>query len=449
MTKYLILIGIILLWLPLIVKAEPFSFNPDYLISDYELTNWQAMSREEIIEFLKKENGALANYFSKDLDNQLKHAGEIIYNASQRHQINPQVLITLVQKEQNLVTQQMVKPSQFDWAAGFACYDYRRPVSRFSGFATQVDRAAWRLRYFLEYPWEFRFRPNQVYKINGHLVRPQNLATAALYNYTPYLRGSKLFWKIWQKWFAKKGLLPNGVLVRVKNDKGVWLIQDGKRRPFYSKAVFLASYSFDKVIEISQKDLEQYERGEPMTFPNYSLLKASTGEIYLLVDGLKRKIASLEVFRKIGFNPEEVNLAENSDLDQYPEGRPITTPYPNGALLQDKLSGAVYYVKDEIKYPIIDKIILKNNFPYNQIIKVKTEELNKFINGEPIKLTDSTLVKSSNQSTVYVISRGKRRPIINPETFEALGYLWENILTVPDNVLNIHPIGEILDINNL
>lgn len=449
MIKYWILTSIILFWLPSIVKAELASFNQDYLISDYELTNWQAMNKEEIVSFLQKQSGALANYFSKDLDNQLKHAGEIIYNASQRHKINPQVLITLIQKEQALITQQATKPSQFDWATGFACYDNRRPVSRFSGFSIQVDRAAWRLRYFLEHPWEFPYRPGQISKISGYKVRPQNLATAALYNYTPHIRGNKLFWRIWQNWFVKRGSLPNGALVRAQNEKGVWLIQNGKRRPFYSKSVFLSSYSFKNVQEISAKELEQYEIGEPMTFSNYSLLKASNGNIFLLVDGLKRQIASLKIFREIGFNPEEVIPVDDSDLAQYPEGKPITTPYPNGTLLQDQSSGAVFYVKDEIKYPIIDKIILENNFFYNRIIKVKSEKLNEFINGSPIKLNDGTLIKTRDQSTIYVIAQGKRLPIANIETFEALGYLWKNVLTVSETVLNIHPLGEVLDINKL
>jgi hypothetical protein len=275
------------------------------------------------------------------------------------------------------------------------------------------------------------------------------LATAALYNYTPYLSGNKIFWQLWQNWFTKKGLLPEGSLVRAQNDKGVWLIQNGKRRPFYSKSVFLASYSFDKVIEISPKELEKYEIGEPMTFPNYSLLKGSSNDIYLLVDGIKRKIASTKIFRQIGFNPEEIISVDDNELNQYPEGKPITTPYPNGALLQDTESGTIYYVKDEIKYPIIDKIILENNFPYRQILKVKKEELDKLITGEPLKLNDGTLIKIRDHPSVYVISRGQRRPIANPKTFEALGYQWKNILIVSDAVLNIHPLGEILDIDKL
>lgn len=466
MTKYWFLIIVILLGLPLIVEAKSASFNPNYIISDYELTDYQSMTVNDIQDFLNLTNSPLKNYITTDIDGRKKLASEIIYQASQRYKINPRVILVLLQREKSLITKKQINEDDLNWATGFACYDNSRPVSKFRGFTTQIDRAAWRFRYYLEHPWQFKFKIGQKTKtlVNwkdriftpqySKYVTPENLATASLYNYAPHIYDNRLFWKIWnwevwQKWIKKEGPLANGSLVRVKNEKGVWLIQNGKRRPFYSKAVFLASHTFDKVIEVSQKELEQYEIGEPMTFPNYSLLKASSGDIYLLIDGIKRKISSPTIFRKIGFNPEEIIPVDESDLKQYPEGKPITTPYPSDALLQDKLSGAVYYVKDEIKYPIIDKIILENNFPYNQIIKVEEKELDSLITGEPIKLNDGTLIKTKDNSTVYLISQGKRLPIINEETFDALGYQWENILIVSEAVLNLHPLGETLDINKL
>ena len=423
------------------------TFDPNYLISDHELVDARSATKDEVINFLKQKKGALAFYFVADLDNQVKHAGEIIYNASQRHEINPWVLVTILQKEQTLVTTPVFKNSQYDWATGFACYDDGQTVSRFSGFTIQVDRAAWRLRYFLEHPWEFTYRPGQTHKINGTKVRLQNLATAALYNYTPHISGNRLFWRIWQSWFAKKGSIPNGTLVQAQGDKGVWLIQNNLRLPFYSRAVFLASYSFSKVRTISKQKLNEYVIGDPMTFSNYSLLRASSGDIFLLVDGIRRKIYSDALFKEIGFRSEEIVSVDPADLIQYPEGKPITTPYPSGALLRDNISSLVYYVQDDMKYPIIDEIILSNNFPYDNINDVSSSELNMFNLGDPVKLRDGTLIKGYNNSTVYFITHGKRLPIIDESTFEAMGYCWDNIIKVNDRILSLHPLGDVLDIN--
>jgi len=446
MWKKIISLLFIIYGLWLIVNPAMAGFNPDYLISDKELTNYQTMNLQEINEFLKNQGGTLTNYQTRDIDGQIKFASEIIFNAANRHKINPQVLITLLQKEQNLVTQKSVRNTQYDWATGFACYDNRKPIEKFRGFALQVDRAAWRLRYFLEHPNEFIFQPGQVYKISGFFIMPQNLATAALYNYTPHLFGNQLFFSIWQKWFGKEiGLIENNTLVKLKNEPGVWLIQNGKRRPFYSKNVFLASYSFKNVRIINAKELLKYEIGEPMDFPEYSLLQNEDGKIYLKINKSIRPVSE-KIFKEIGFNPEEIIKVNNEDIKKYTLGKPILSPYPTGSLLQDEKSGAVYYVKDEFKYPIFAKEILLTNFPYDKIIKVKKEKLDEFILAEPLKFRDGTLLKTPNQETVYLISQGKKRPIASPEVFAEFGYRWENIITVPENILNLHETGELINL---
>ncbi len=421
------------------------SFNPEYILADHELTEVK-MTLEEIQKFLKSQGGALANYETIDVDGRVRPASEVIFNASQRYQVNPQILITLIQKEQSLVTKKAEKPSQYDWAAGFAAYDGRKPVEKFRGFARQIDRAAWRLRYFLEHPWEFVFRVGQVYKISGTIVIPQNLATAALYNYTPFIRGNKLFWQIWQKWFAKSfGPFEEGTLLKAIGDKGVWLIQNGERRPFLSKNVFLARFNFSKVKEVPLKELEKYPTGKTVEFPNYSLLQAPNNGIYLLVDGLKRPIISEKIFKEIGFNFEEVIKVDWQDLSSYSTGPAVTTPYPTGALLQNILTGDLYWVKDKIKQPILITEIREINFPHYRVIRVEPKKIENFVLGEPIKFRDGTLIKSKQRSTVYLVSAGKKLPIADPETFVVLGYHWSEIVSVPDEHLSLYEIGETIE----
>ncbi|MCX7778692.1 MAG: hypothetical protein N2259_00345 [Patescibacteria group bacterium] len=442
MRKVLIIFVICHLSFVINLPALAANFNPDYLISDKELTHHKAMTLEEIDLFLKKFNGALANYYTQDIDGRVRSASEIIFKAAQRYKINPQVLITLLQKEQTLLTKKASKPTQYDWAMGFACYDGRAPIELFRGFARQVDRAAWRLRYFLEHPWQFVFRPGQIYKISGLFVIPQNLATAALYNYTPHVFGNQLFWRIWRQWFGQElGPIENNTLVKLKNEPGIWLIQNGKRRPFYSKNVFLANFSLKNVRIIPEKELLKYEIGEPMDFPNYSLLENEKGERYLKVDNEVRFVPD-NIFREIGFNPEEVIKISDRELKRYKLGKPVLSPYPTGVLLQDSSSGAVYFVKDEFKYPIFTKEILLANFPYDRIIKVKPERLAEFILGEPVKFRDGSLLKTATSDIVYLISEGKRRPIASPAVFAEFGYQWESVITVREEILNLHPLGE-------
>lgn len=437
-----------LIFLPIKIRAQSY-FDPNFILSDHDLTNHQFLSQEEIQLFLEKKGGGIKNYQALDLDGKKKLASEIIFNASQKYLINPAVLLTILQKEKTLITHPSPSEDQYNWAAGFGCYDGRSPVKAFKGFAKQIDRAAWRLRFFLDHPWEFRFKAGEEYLIDKTKVSPINQATAALYNYTPHIAGNKLFFTIWKNWFALPYQKNNleGKLVRLRGENGVWLIQNNKRRPFYSKNVFLTSYRFKQVEEVALKDLEKYEKGEPMKFPNYSLVKTEKNNLYLLVGQEKRPITE-EMFKKIGFHPEEVIKVEKKDLEIYLEGKPIRSPYPAGALLQDKKTKGVYYVKDEIKYPLIDKTILQINFPYETIIKIESEELAKFEPGEPLKLKDGTLIKIAPESAVFLVSQEKKMPILSADVFEALGYEWEAIIEIPEKVSALLPLGKTITLQN-
>ena len=446
--KFKLLITLLFLFsclfiLPLKIKAV--SFDPDFIISDYELTDYQFLTQEEVQSFLKDSEGSLDTYETIDIDNKKKLASEIIFNASQKYKINPAVILTIIQKEKTLITHQNPTDDHYNWATGFGCYDEGEPVKKFRGFAKQIDQAAWRLRYFLEHPWLIRFKQGQTYKIDGVKISPLNQTTAALYNYTPHLKSNKLFWRIWQKWFTPLKENLEGSLVRAKDELGIWLIQNNKRRPFHSKNVFLISFRFNQVKEVNYKTLEKYEIGEVMTFPNYSLVETKKNEFYLLANNQKRPL-TIQMFRKIGFHPEEVIKVEETDLINYMVGSPIISPYPSGVLLQDKKTKGVYYVKDDLKYPIIDKAILETNFPYEQIIKIESKELAELKTGEPLKLQDGILIKLKNEQTVFLISNGKKLPIFSQNTFELLGYEWKSIIAVKEEVLELHPLGEVLSL---
>ena len=455
---FLLPILLIIAW-PLNTHAQEPIFDPEYIISDHDLTNYQTMTINEVQTFLNEKGGALANYSTVDIDGKMKTAAKIIYRASQEHKINPQHLLTLLQREKSLITKKSPSNDDYNWATGFSCYDYRNPVSRFRGFSTQVDRAAWRFRYYLDHPWQFQFKvgtkgktlvdwPDKwLVNIHSRYIVAKNAATAGLYTYAPHLYDNWLFWTIWQNWFGSDyQKFTDGTLLRIKDEQGVWLIQNDQRRPFYSENVFLLSYKFKNVKVVEKNDLIDYPIGPAMTFPNYSLVKSSLGEIFMLINNKKRPISE-KMFRNIGFHPDEIIKVDENDLNTYEQGIPILSPYPNGALLQDNETKAVYYVKENIKYPIIDISILNANFPYNHILKVNPQELSEFIMGDQIKFRDGTLIKTFESPSVYVISQQKRLPIPSAEVFETIGYQWDSIIEVDEFFLNMHDLGEVLKID--
>jgi hypothetical protein len=281
------------------------------------------------------------------------------------------------------------------------------------------------------------------------VVTPANIATAALYNYTPHVyNGNYNFYNIWNRYFTRD--YTDGSLLQAEGEAGVWLIQNGQKRPFHSKGALTSRFNTDKIIIVNKSDLDKYETGTPIKFPNYSLLRAPDGSIYLLVDDKKRKIADSEAFRLIGYNPEEVSNASWEDIRGYIDGKELTasSTYPTGALLQNNKTGGVYWVYEGEKAPILDSIFLKTKFKRKEIIAINPEQLENFKTIDPVLYEDGELLKSPNSQAVYLIANGEKRPFASGEDFEKLGYKWSNIITVNPKVLYLYPLGELIQTQN-
>ncbi|MCK4554066.1 hypothetical protein KAU19_03825, partial [Candidatus Parcubacteria bacterium] len=301
-------------------------------------------------------------------------------------------------------------------------------------------------------PGHYTYKTGQIYtftnpyatnKQETTIVAPANQATAALYNYTPHVyNGNYNFYNIWQRWFTRS--YPDGSLLQAEGEVGVWLIQNNKKRPFLTKGALASRYDINKILTVNRSDLDAYQKGAPIKFPQYSLIRSPRGTIFLLVDDKRRGFASGEAFRQIGINPEEVMDASWEDINAYIEGKPITatSTYPTGALLQNKTTGGVYWVIEGTKAPIWDAIFLKTKFKHKKIIPVSPEELADYTTIGPVIFEDGELIKSPNSPAVYVISGGQKRPITSGKIFENLGYKWENIITISPKVLYLYEQGE-------
>lgn len=436
------------LFIPSLTPVSAAEFNSGYILSDFELRDAASMSLEDIKFFLSSKSGAIKSMTFEDVDGQNRSAAEIIFKAAVRYQINPKYLLVLLQKEQSLIEDSAPLQKQLDWATGYAVCDSCSKddplIQKFKGFAKQIDRAAWRNKYYIDHPWEFRHQPGNTYEIDGETVNIFNQATANLYNYTPHIHGNYNFWKLWNRYFSQ--MYPDGSLLQVEGELGVWLIQYGEKRPFLSRGAFYSRYDQKDIIIVQKNDLNAYPTGNPIKYAQYSLLRQSNGSIYLLSDDKLRHIVNQEVFRTIGFNLEEVIHIADEEMPLFEKGEDIdlSTTYPAGTLLQDNETGGVFYVQNGIKHPIINRYILDINYPNHFITPVSSDELVKYERGNIVQVRDGVLIKSFDSPQVYVISNGQKLLIPSEKIFNTLGYNWHNILTIdPSTIVNIASGGEI------
>lgn len=436
-------------------EAHAAVFDPGLVITEQDLFRTNSMTVEDIQSFLEEHEGVLKSYFQTDVDGLLKTAAMIIHDAAMRNQVNPQYLLVLLQKEQGLITNPKPKPSQLEWATGYAACDScdvdHPGLQKYRGFALQVDWAAKRTRYFYENPEQFVYRSGGTYTINGQEVYIKNEATAAMYNYTPHISGNRLLWKIFTSWFTPV-THPDGTLLQEYGEPGVWLIsRNGQRHAFKSKAALTSRYQLEQIIQTDKKSLEQYPVGPAIAYAQYALVLDQSGKVYLIVNDQKRWIEDEATFKLLGFTWDEVEHAGEQDLLYFSEGDPINaaSAHPFGALVQDQESYGIYYVIDGMKYPLLAPELLSLNFNGMRVRKANEGELERYPKGAPVTLKDGLLVKSTTDPRVYVIANGKKLPIYSEATFNTLGYQWTNIQTVSEALLSLHETGDTLRVEPL
>ncbi len=460
-------------------------FNPNLIISDTELLDHDSLNVSQIQSFLKSKNSYLANYSTNNAHGTVKTAAEIIYDAANNNYdcsnanlsdspteaekklkcrsittVSPKFLIVLLQKEASLIEESNPAQARLDWATGYGCPDNWTCNPYYKGFGKQVNSASLQFLAYMQEPQRYGYKAGQTYTFTNPYgtisnetmtVTPVNQATASLYNYTPHVfNGNYNVYKLYERYFPQRpARYADGSLLQAQGEAGVWLIQNGYKRPFLSKSALVSRYNLNKIIIVDSSELESYEKGDPISLPNYSIVRAPDKSLYLIIGDQKRKFESQDVFKKFGFNPEEIIEASAQDLSYYQDGALLSAKsvYPTGALIRDPQSGGVYFVQDGTKAPIIDKVLLNAKFKGQAILTTTAAELAQYTKIAPLLFDDGELLKSDSANAVYLITNGKKRPFQSGTDFEKLGYKWGNIITVSPQLLYLYPLGEPLTYN--
>lgn len=425
-------------------------FDPNFIISDDDLFDAESMNRDRLIDFLRIK-GSLGDHMVADIDGTTKLAADIIMRVAASYKISPKFILALMQREQSLVEDPDPSQDQLDWAMGFgvcdACSKDDPAISDFKGFANQVEYASRQMRekYYIRYLTYGRLyggiTPGETTTIDGISVTPVNFATAALYTYTPHIHGNMNMWQIWTRWFNKS--YPNGTVVIGDPSGTIYWIRYGTKRPFASVAVASTLTDIEKAVTASDAELAGYETGEPIRFPNYALLRNSTGQIWLIVDDERRHIVNMDTFVKFGFNMDEVEDVADSELASYGEGMKITLDdaYPRGQLIQVSGLKAIWYAeggkRQLITHPAIWTLYFNNRRPS----AISQATLDSLTHSGAYLLHDGELVKSYDHPAVYVIENGMKRPIVSGEVFEEMGYGWEYIESLPSSLIDEYTTG--------
>ena len=220
LTCAFVLVTLATLMLGLASAAHAAEFQPGLVISDSNMHDYDSMTAEQVQAFLEKQPGILDTLVTTDHAGVRKRASTIIWEACQYWTISPKVMLTMLQKEQSLLTRTHLAKNTLSRAIGAGCPDGH--TNRYPGFGNQM----WWGAYCLDGYGEGRNRPGLpmyfkgisywVYGKKGAHVHPKNLATLKLYVYNPSIgahkpygdlskqacSGNANFWKIYRKHFG-------------------------------------------------------------------------------------------------------------------------------------------------------------------------------------------------------------------------------------------------------
>lgn len=231
-------------------------FDPGFIISDDVFFDDSTMSASAIKAFFKAKDPSCrstssltclsdyvetsrsraANSNCSAITGKKESAASILYRVAKACDINPQVLLVLLQKEQGFITGGPRSSLIYRKAMGYGCPDTASCDAKYYGFFNQVYSSAWQYQRYAEAPQNFnhqagrnnavRFHPNA--SCGSSTVYIRNQATAGLYNYTPYQPnaaalaagsgtgnscssyGNRNFWRFFTSWFGNPAnLLKN------------------------------------------------------------------------------------------------------------------------------------------------------------------------------------------------------------------------------------------------
>ena len=251
-------------------------WKPGRIIDDAVFFNKDAMSPAQIQQFLNSKVPVCNTNFNrsfwlyghwnsppwtciKDYQENGKSAAQIIWEAGQRHGINPQVLIITLQKETAIITDTWAAPWQYKRATGYLCPDSKLGTDvdanqngcydSHESFTAQINGAAWQLKRYTQFPDSFNFKagvtrnirwsPNSACGSSPVYIETQG--TAALYNYTPYqpnaaalnnmygtgdncsTYGNRNFWRMFNDWFGPTIIQQSYIISKAYTSFGGWM----------------------------------------------------------------------------------------------------------------------------------------------------------------------------------------------------------------------------------
>lgn len=485
--------------MPSIALAQ---FNPNKLIDDRVFSDTQTFGGAlGVQQFLISKNSVLANtsvgfllQLKEPQDTavkttlsdpqpslgRLRTAAELIWDASLKTGINPQVILVTLQKEQSLITKSFTDNADLqralDRAMGFGCPDSGGCEALFAGFYYQLfGNLDAQGEKYLGGPGSLMRSfatpngrgpnvdaANQTFgtpivrtsrigdsiiltnTLNGgqnpqatQTVTLTNSATAALYRYTPHVyNGNYNFWRFFDSWFR----YPNGTLLKLSSDSQIYIINNGLKSPIANFVVAARGLNAGSVITVSPNEFSSYETGTAYGPADNTVIRVegeAAGKLYVFQNNIRHPV-SVFVLQQRGLSAASAITVSIAESAIFPEGTLLT---PNeGTLVQGNASKTIYLIQNSKRMALTGFTFGQYGFSFKKVVILPQEEVDSYALGGFLLPKNGTLVKISGDATVYLLSDSLLHPI-SGTVFNLHKYSFRNVVVLNGGELAGASIG--------
>ncbi|KQQ68795.1 hypothetical protein [Microbacterium sp. Leaf320] len=379
------------------IKTTLDGFNPGNIISDAVFTNRNTMTEAQIQAFFNSKvsrcqggsdrygpiiclkdftitsvNRPADRYCQGYTGAANESAARIIARVAQSCGINPQVLIVMLQKEQGLVTHTWPSMNRYNAALGQGCPDGGVACDpNYVGFFHQIYGAARQMqiymegRYFTYYApgktWNILYNPNR--NCGSAPVYVANMATSALYYYTPYqpnaaamrsgygegdacsAYGNRNFYNYFTDWFGS----TQAAAAQILKDSATgasFLVTQGKKYSFPTSERAVQFTWVAPVQTVSSAQLANYPDAGAMP----RAVRTDAGHVYLLDSGRRIWVPSCARATDYGWNCGSLPLVGQGQVSVYGDGGTLE---PSIAAL-----GTSWLIQSSSRREVVDRSLL-------------------------------------------------------------------------------------------
>lgn len=448
------------------------SFSAGNLVSNSVYTAKDTMTLDQIQLFLEQKGSVLAviqsSYLGEGANG--RSAAQIIYDASRASvsgfggsnrpsnpfsvSLNPQVILTTLQKETSLITGNYTIGSAtlnnvLRIAMGYACPDGGGCDPQYEGFANQVYYGSaqlwlnyWRANNGTPASTQYPVGSSQT-NHNNPVYNPYcpsggsisftvaNAATSALYYYTPHVcNGNANFWYFMNTWFPTKvnEFTRDARLIKGNTTDQVYVWWEAANKKWYvpNMGVIQAWGIYKNLEVLSQSAVNAIPNGAGQ----FSRLvkPMSSNDVFFMQDGFKRYVRSFNSLGDYGVTSGELTAMEDAVMDQYRESLSL------GSLVAAVGNPNVYIATAGRRHYVSSWYTLTNwGFTGADIRWIEPVLFEGWSESGRIEW----LVKPEYSPSVYLVSRGQRFYVPSMTTLQHWNLANESIRTVGNDSLEM------------